>query len=121
MKTGETGRRGELAAAQYLRGLGCEIYAANYRTRFGEVDIIAGDGRFLIFAEVKTRAKGSLLLPREAVDIPKQRRIIRAASEYLAQNKTDLQPRFDVIEVTTAGGEKFEVLSVNHIKNAFSL
>jgi putative endonuclease len=121
LKTGETGRRGELAAAQYLRRIGCDILAANFRTRFGEVDIIAADSNYIIFAEVKTRAKNSMLLPREAVDYKKQQKIIKAASQYLSVNRVNLQPRFDVIEITTTGGEEFAVLSLNHIKNAFSL
>ena len=120
MKRSETGKRGELAAAEHLRKSGCDILAANFRTRFGEVDIIASDGRYLIFAEVKTRAAGSMILPREAVDLKKQRKIVLAAEEYLSQNQTELQPRFDVIEVVTRPGERFIVTSINHIKNAFT-
>lgn len=120
MKTAETGKKGEAAAAQYLRQKGYEIITANYRTRFGEIDIIAADQKYLVFAEVKTRANRSMTLPREAVDLKKQRKVILAAQAYLSQNQTNLQPRFDVIEVTTVGGEPFHVLSVNHIENAFS-
>lgn len=121
MKRSETGKQGELAAAEFLRNLGWEIVTANFRTRFGEIDIIASDARFLIFAEVKTRAYGSMILPREAVDAKKQQKIWLAAGEYLSLNATALQPRFDVIEVVTQPGEDFKVLSINHIENAFTV
>ncbi|HEX3026712.1 MAG TPA: YraN family protein [Clostridia bacterium] len=121
MNKNDTGRLGELAAARYLRKAGCEILSANYRTRFGEIDLIASDGRFLIFAEVKTRRENSLFLPREAVDQKKQEKIIAAAKLYLSVNQTKLQPRFDVIEVVTAAGGEFQVLSIHQIENAFTL
>jgi len=101
--------------------MGCDILAANYRTRFGEIDLIAADGAYLAIVEVKTRAKNAMILPREAVDHKKQQKIILAAQQYLAEGPTNLQPRFDVIEVITVGGADFRVLSVNHIKNAFTL
>lgn len=120
MKTAETGKKGEIAAAQFLRQKGYEIITANYRTRLGEIDIIAADQKYLVFAEVKTRVKHSMILPREAVDLKKQHKIILAAEEYLSNHQVLLQPRFDVIEVTTVGGEMFRVLSINHIENAFT-
>lgn len=119
MEKSDTGRLGELAAAKLLLHEGLEILAKNYRTRFGEIDIIARDDRFIVFAEVKTRAQGSMLLPREAVTASKQRRIILAAEEYLTRGGADLQPRFDVVEVTTEPGKRFHVLQTNHIVNAF--
>jgi putative endonuclease len=121
LKTSETGKRGELEAAQFLRKKGYEIIAANFRTRFGEVDLIAADSHYIIFAEVKTRAENSLILPREAVNYKKQQKIIKAAEGYLSLNVTNLQPRFDVIEVTTRRAEEFKVLKINHIENAFTL
>jgi putative endonuclease len=110
-----------MAAAQALRKKGYDILAANFRTRLGEIDIIAADDQYIVFVEVKTRAKNSMILPREAVNQKKQHKIILAAQEYLSLHSTALQPRFDVIEITTAGGENFTVLAVNHIENAFSL
>lgn len=121
MKANETGRRGEMEAAAFLRRKGYDILSANYRTRLGEIDLIASDGVFLVFAEVKTRSARSAILPREAVNIAKQRKIISAAGQYLADYPTELQPRFDVIEVTTDGTADFRVRSVRHIPNAFML
>ena len=121
MKKGETGKLGEMAAAQFLRKKGYQILCANYRTRVGEIDLIASDNRYIIFAEVKTRSQDSLGFPREAVDKNKQQKIIRAAGIYIEQYGMELQPRFDVLEIITARKVKFEVLSINHLENAFSL
>lgn len=120
MKKGEVGKLGEIEAARYLREKGFQILCANYHTRLGEIDIIASDRCYLVFVEVKTRCEDSLFLPREAVDKRKQLRIIKAAGQYLASNKTGLQPRFDVVEVITAKSDGFYVKSLNHIVNAFS-
>lgn len=117
---GETGRRGEDAAAKFLCKKGYEIVDRNYRTRCGEIDIIAAYNGYLVFAEVKTRCQGSMLLPRETVDIKKQRRLIMAAKQYLSCHDIgSLQPRFDVIEITTARGNKFKIDIINQIENAF--
>lgn len=121
MNANETGRLGEQAAADYLRRGGCEILAANFRTRLGEIDIVASDVRYLMFVEVKTRRAGSLVAPREAVDAHKQRRLILAAEEYLVRHPTRLQPRFDVIEVETEPAAEFRVRSIRRIADAFGV
>ena len=121
MKTLNRGKLGELEAAVFLRKNDYEILCANYRTRFGEIDIIAYDKEYIVFIEVKTRAENSYFLPREAVTKTKQHKIILVAQNYLSFNIVNLQPRFDVIEITTKVAEEFKVLAVNHIKNAFML
>ncbi len=121
MRASEIGRRGELAAAEHLRRAGCEILTANYRTRQGEIDIVASDGRYLLFVEVKTRRSGSLIAPREAVDAGKRRRLILAAQAYLAGHPTRPQPRFDVIEVETEPGPDFCVRCIRQIPDAFGV
>ncbi len=108
-----TGARGEQAAAEFLRKKGYEIVGLNYRVRGGEIDVIAKNRRYLVFAEVKTRASGSFALAREYVTAAKQRRLVFAAGLYLAANPTKLQPRFDVIEIYTDSGD------ISHIENAF--
>lgn len=108
-----TGARGEQKAAEFLRKKGYEIVGLNYRVRGGEIDVIAQNHRYLVFAEVKTRASGSFALAREYVTAAKQRKLIFAAELYLASNPTKLQPRFDVIEIYNDSG------SINHIENAF--
>lgn len=116
------GGYGESRAAAHLRERGYDIVAANFRTRFGEVDVIAADKRYLLFVEVKTRRSASFALPRESVTKQKQRRIILAAQAYLAQHPTQLQPRFDVVEVMVREqGGALSVASLNHIENAFTL
>ncbi len=112
------GAAGEVLAARYLRDQGYELLGANYRTRFGEIDIIASDGAYIVFVEVKTRAQNSYYAPREAVTAAKQRRIIKTALLFLSQHPTKLQPRFDVIEIVTAVGQPMKLLALNHLKNA---
>lgn len=117
---GKTGRRGEDEAARFLSGRGYRIVTRNFHSRYGEIDIIAENGDYIVFAEVKTRVKGSMLLPREAVDAKKQSRIIMTAKMYLSCHDIGkLQPRFDVIEVTT--GSNSEIKKINNIENAFTL
>jgi putative endonuclease len=119
LRTAETGRLGEDAAAELLRGRGYVIERRNFRTRRGEIDIVASGGGFLVFAEVKTRTEGSMLQPREAVSAAKRRRILLAAEEYISLYGESAQPRFDVIEIICAPGEKFRVVSSRIIENAF--
>ncbi len=111
------GAWGEETAAEYLREKGYTIVGLNYRVRGGEIDVIARNRRELIFAEVKTRASARFAEAREAVTPAKIQRLILAAEMYLAQNPTDLQPRFDVIEVYGAPGS---AVRIEHIENAFS-
>ena len=115
------GAAGEVIAARFLREQGYELLAVNAHTRFGEVDIIAADERVIAFIEVKTRGEnGWEQSPREAVTREKQEKIKKAAASYLQRNKTDLQPRFDVIEVITAPtGSPLSAKRVEHLKNAF--
>lgn len=112
-----SGRLGEEAAAQLLAGAGYEILCRNYRSRFGEIDIIARKDSYLVFAEVKTREPHSLVHPLEAVTPAKQRKLLRTAGLYLAANPTKLQPRFDVIAVIM---EKGAVLEITHLPGAFT-
>ena len=92
---------GEARAADYLRKKGYEIVGANYRCRFGEIDLIAQKGRYLVFVEVKYRKNGESGMPEEAVNVRKQRAISRAALMYLAGHGlgTDTPCRFDVVAV----------------------
>ncbi len=121
-KKDSTGKLGEDAATDFLMRKGYKIIIRNFCTRYGEIDIIAQSCDYIVFAEVKTRARRSMLLPREAVDAKKQSRIIKATKMYLTNHDIGcLQPRFDVIEVMTRGGAVFEVESINHIENAFTV
>ena len=116
MDTALTGAYGEVVTGRYLRDNGFEILAANYRTRLGEIDIIAADRRYILFVEVKTRAEDSMTRAADAVDYAKQKRIVATANSYLSKNKISLQPRFDVAEVYVDG---LEVKEFNYIENAY--
>ncbi|MEO7100567.1 MAG: YraN family protein [Luteolibacter sp.] len=112
------GNLGEKVAADWLRANGCKILAKNYRgPRRGEVDIVARDGKLLLFVEVKTRREGSKIRGLDAVNREKQGLIERGANAWLKRLGTrDLPWRFDVIEVSVAEGSRPRV---NHVKDAF--
>lgn len=105
-------------AAEYLICNGYSIQIRNFRTRCGEIDIIAKDGEYLVFIEVKTRTSVRFGAPREAVDYHKQNRIKNIAKLYLLQKKFFDKPvRFDVVEVLLT--DKSDAKSIIIIKNAF--
>ena len=112
------GRWGEQAAARFLEQKGYRVTGMNFACRFGEIDIIAEDRRYLAFVEVKLRKNAAHGQAREFVTPAKQRRIILAAELYLAAHPTRKQPRFDVVEVYGAEGR---IDSICHIEDAFAL
>ena len=120
METKILGRWGESVAAEYLKKRGYKILGLNYSTRFGEVDIIAQDKKFIVFVEVKLRKSDRFAKARDFVTRPKQERIIATAQGWLQLNDTALQPRFDVIEVYASQGIKTAEPEINHIEDAFS-
>ena len=112
------GQRGERAAARFLKKQGYIIIACSQRDHFGEIDIIAVDGRTVVFVEVKTRSAHDAGHPAEAVDHDKQRRLTRAASSYRKRHDLlETSARFDVIAITWPEGKGTPV--IEHIKNAF--
>lgn len=110
------GSAGESAAAVYLKKKGYKILGQNYSCRYGEIDIIARQGRYVVFVEVKTRKNENYAQAREFVTRGKQERVISAAMLWLQQNDIDLQPRFDVIEVVGEGKAR----QIRHVEDAFS-
>lgn len=101
MRGAEAGRRGEAAAALFYRRQGCELLAHNYRSRFGELDLVLRepDGT-LVFCEVKTRGANSIARPAEAVDAAKRRRLVLTAQAYLqSTGQSEAPTRFDIAEV----------------------
>ena len=110
---------GEALAAEYLRKKGCRIEAMNYRTRLGEIDIIAANRWYLIFCEVKLRKTADFAAAREFVDARKQQRLRTTALVYLSQHETNLQPRFDVIEIYAPNGTATKKPHINHMEDAF--
>jgi len=116
------GAQAEELVAAYLRKNGYRIVLRNWHSRYGEIDVIAENGRYLVFAEVRCRAFGSLAEPLETVTRAKQRKILQTAQCFLQDHREfdDLQPRFDVASVIAAG-EKLSFDDVNYIENAFGL
>ena len=113
------GAWGECAAGEYLRRKKYKIVAAGYQCRFGEIDLIVKDRNYLVFVEVKLRKNPDFAAAREFVDRRKQDRIRATASMYLAQNPTDLQPRFDVIEIYAPQGMQTSDPEIYHMEDAF--
>jgi putative endonuclease len=99
------GKSGEEMAAQELERRGYAILARRYRTRHGEIDLVARDGETIVFVEVKARVTNEFGSAAEAVTSWKQRRLSRMASDYIARNDLALRPcRFDVVAIDAAGG-----------------
>ena len=108
---------GEAQVANYLRKNRYRLVAHSYHCRFGEIDLIAMDGKTLCFVEVKTRSNLSMGLPREYVNAAKQERIRKTALFYLSEKELDRTMRFDVAEVYQSGSGALERKKKK--KNAF--
>jgi len=109
---------GESLAVEHLKARGYRILAQNYRARRGEIDLIARDGEFTVFVEVKTRRSLKFGLPQAAVTWQKQRQISKVALAYLqAQNLLDAPCRFDVIAIHLS--PRLELLNLQQIESAF--
>ena len=113
------GAWGEALAAEYLRKKRYRVVAAGYRSRFGEIDLIVQNKRYLVFVEVKLRKSDEFAAAREYVDRSKQNKLRVTASIYLSQNPTHLQPRFDVIEIYAAEGVNTLRPEICHMEDAF--
>ncbi len=112
------GSFGERQAAAYLRRKGYNIIEMNFSCRAGEIDVIAENKEYVVFAEVKLRKNADHGEAREFVTAAKQRRIIKTAQLWLCTHESEKQPRFDVVEVYAPDGERGRV-TVNHIEDAF--
>lgn len=118
-KSNTLGAWGEEKAARFLEQCGYEIIRRNYHSRYGEIDLIAEDGDYLIFVEVRLRKSAGHGSPEESVDRRKQEKIRMTAQMYLQQYPTEKQPRFDVVALYAKNGMETRPLPVRHIKNAF--
>ena len=114
-----SGAWGEALAAEYLRKKRYKILAAGYRSRFGEIDLIVQDKKYLVFVEVKLRKSADFAMAMEYVDRKKQDKIRMTASLFLAENPTKLQPRFDVIEIYAPEGTATVHPKIQHMEDAF--
>jgi putative endonuclease len=115
------GQTGETFACTHLLRRGFDIVERNYRTRWGELDIVAFDGRTLAFCEVKTRrAGGDGAAPLEAVHGLKQRRVRKMAGQWLVERSERPRAeeiRFDAIGVILDGQDR--LVSLEHLEGAF--
>lgn len=105
------GGAGENKATEYLKKQGCKILYRNFKTPFGEADIVMQDGEDVVFVEVKTRTNDRYSTPGSAVDKRKQKHYRNIARFYLAGIGHDIFIRFDVLEIYNG--------TVNWLKNAF--
>ena len=118
MNKRQTGSQYEEKAAEYMKQQGYRILERNYRCRQGEIDLIARDGEYLVFVEVKYRTTGVSGYPAEAVDARKQQTIAKCAMHFLMkQGNDDVPCRFDVVAI--AGAESQEEITI--YKDAFTL
>jgi putative endonuclease len=112
------GRAGEETALKFLKSKGYKILSRNYKSRLGEIDIIAQDKDTICFVEVKTRSSDKFGLPQEALSNFKQRQIAKTAIGFLKENKLlERKARFDAVSVTCRG----DSLKIDLITNAFEL
>ena len=103
MSAGSRGAQAERRAAQYLQQQGLKPVAQNYRSRFGEVDLVMQDGATLVFVEVRLRRNAGFGGAAASIDAHKQRRIVRTAQQYLAGLAHVPPCRFDAVLVDDAG------------------
>jgi len=113
------GGTGESIAVTFLRGIGFSIVECNFRSVCGEIDIIARDGRAIVFVEVKCRKNDNYGPPQLAVTPFKQRQISKAALVWLSKKRLyDAEARFDVVAIML---REHDLPEIEHIRNAFDL
>lgn len=114
------GRWGEELVAADLQRKGFQIVKQGYHSRFGEIDLIVEDEKYLVFTEVKLRTSEAFAPGRAAVDARKQAKLRATAELYLAEHpENNRQPRFDVAEVLAPAGIRTREPRILYIENAF--
>ncbi len=108
------GAQAEQLAAQFLQQQGLKLVAQNYRSRFGEIDLIMQDGTTLVFIEVRLRRNAGFGGAAASIDTHKQQRIIRTAQQYLASLARTPPCRFDAVLLDDMQG-----CNMQWLKNAF--
>lgn len=118
-KNNLSGAWGEAQAAEYLRKKRYSVVACNYKSRFGEIDLIVHNKKFIVFVEVKLRKSEKFAQAREFVTAAKQERLRTTALMWLQANPDHRQPRFDVIEIYAPQGIETLNPVIVHLENAF--
>jgi putative endonuclease len=99
----KVGQWGEQIAETYLIEQGCEILARNYRTAYGEADLIVRDGDCIVFVEVKTRTSRAYGTPEESITARKKEHILNTAEAYLSENpEINSDMRVDIISIESS-------------------
>lgn len=114
-----SGAWGEAQAAAYLRKKKYSLVASGFRCRYGEIDLIVCNRKYLVFCEVKLRKSNTFADAKEYVDTFKQNRLRTTAEYYLSKFPTELQPRFDVIEIYAPEGVQSIKPVIRHLEGAF--
>ena len=111
---GELGRRGERSARSYLDSLGYRFLESNFRTRYGEIDLIYLDGNILVLVEVKARKRNPFQEMEQTISKIKINRILKSAEIYIGRTGTEFgEIRIDAVFIEVSGEEE----TVRHIKN----
>ena len=118
-KSNALGAWGEELALAFLRNKGYQLLARNYRSRYGEIDLIVHNPMFLVFVEVKLRKSAEFAAAAEYVDTRKQAKLRTTAEFWLMDNETTLQPRFDVVEIYAPYGLQTRCPRFYHWEDAF--
>ena len=113
------GAWGESLASEYLKKKRYKLLAMNYTCRFGEIDLIVCNKEYLVFVEVKLRKSAAFAAAYEHVDSYKQQRLRTTAEFFLSEYSTELQPRFDVIEIYAPEGTATKKPVIQHMEDAF--
>ena len=114
---GYAGDKGENIVGRYLAGKGYTLLREKYRSPFGEIDLVAQDGGYTVFIEVKYRRTPRYGMPCEAVDVRKQKNMRQAALHYMAAHADEMCDRDCRFDVVTLFG--WDSMRVEHIENAF--
>ena len=116
----EIGAFGEKEAEKYLKKHRYKIVTVNFKTTFGEIDIVAKNKTNIVFVEVKTRSNVSKALPKEFVDERKVAKILKTATYFMQKYNPQLPPSLDVIEVYIKNdGNKLSVEKINNLKDVY--
>ena len=111
------GKLGEIYVCEYLKKHGYAIVKTNYSSRFGEIDIIAENDRFIVFTEVKTMTKSSFTKGLERITKSKIKKFTKTAVMYLTKNHIAKQPRIDCAEVVVSEKDN-SLIDISYIENA---
>ena len=116
----QSGQWGEALALKYLQRKKYKLVERNYSCRYGEIDLIVRSRTDIVFVEVKLRKSDRFAAAAEYVDRSKQSKLIKTAQFYLSLFETELQPRFDVIEIYAPEGTETKDPLIRHLEDAFS-